>query len=61
MTNLPLEQHSVYQWVTKKELLGDNQVHIYTKWYFHSKKQADFDWNSGVVHGKLLRHKGKVP
>lgn len=46
LSNLPLEQHSSYQWFSEDELLNNQQTHIHTKWYFQDSKQADFDINS---------------
>ena len=43
LSNLPLEQHSSYQWVAEDELLADQRTHVHTKWYFQKSKQADSD------------------
>ncbi|MDD9196696.1 GDP-mannose mannosyl hydrolase [Aliivibrio sp. S3MY1] len=43
LSNLPLEQHSSYQWFSEDELLNNQQTHIHTKWYFQDNRQADFD------------------
>lgn len=32
--NLPEEQHSEYRWLSRESLLGDPNVHAYTKAYF---------------------------
>lgn len=34
LNNLPIEQHSHYQWFNVDELLKNNEVHQYTKDYF---------------------------
>ncbi|MCG9601187.1 GDP-mannose mannosyl hydrolase [Vibrio sp. Isolate31] len=46
LSNLPLDQHSSYQWVTEDELLTDQRTHVHTKWYFQNSKQADSDTKS---------------
>ncbi|SER14881.1 colanic acid biosynthesis protein WcaH [Amphritea atlantica] len=35
---LPVEQHSDYQWLSETELLGADDVHIHSKWYFMNEK-----------------------
>lgn len=42
LLNLPLEQHSAYQWFSENELLHNQQTHTHTKWYFQDNRQADF-------------------
>jgi len=34
--NLPIEQHSEYQWYSVEELLNSDQVHLYVKDYFRN-------------------------
>ncbi|MCW8833571.1 MAG: GDP-mannose mannosyl hydrolase [Colwellia sp.] len=41
LISIPNEQHSSYNWFSKKELLSDNDVHDHTKWYFQTGKHAD--------------------
>lgn len=41
ITSLPLDQHNEYRWFSETELLKNDDVHMYTKWYFHKGKQAD--------------------
>ena len=35
---LPVEQHSDYQWLSEIDLLGADDVHIHSKWYFMNEK-----------------------
>ncbi|MEM5537882.1 NUDIX domain-containing protein, partial [Neptuniibacter pectenicola] len=35
---LPVEQHSDYQWLSERELLNADNVHIHSKWYFMNEK-----------------------
>jgi len=35
---LPMEQHTLYRWMTVPELLRDEQVHPYTKNYFNGTR-----------------------
>ncbi|MGO4891645.1 GDP-mannose mannosyl hydrolase [Flavobacterium sp. W21_SRS_FM6] len=41
MSVLPLDQHRDYHWFSETELLNNDEVHIHTKWYLQSNKQAD--------------------
>jgi colanic acid biosynthesis protein WcaH len=41
MTLLPVAQHHDYRWFSKTDLLNHDEVHIHTKWYLQSNKQAD--------------------
>jgi len=36
ISNLPIQQHSEYQWFGVDELLNSTQVHEYTKDYFRN-------------------------
>lgn len=38
IADLPQEQHSEYQWLSKEMLLKDKQVHEHSKWYFMNEK-----------------------
>lgn len=38
IAELPQEQHSEYQWLSKEVLLNDKQVHEHSKWYFMNEK-----------------------
>lgn len=35
---LPREQHNEYVWLSEKDLLASDQVHVHSKWYFMSSK-----------------------
>jgi colanic acid biosynthesis protein WcaH len=41
MALLPAAQHHDYRWFSKTDLLNHDEVHIHTKWYLQSNKQAD--------------------
>jgi colanic acid biosynthesis protein WcaH len=41
MALLPFAQHHDYRWFSKKDLLNHDEVHMHTKWYLQSNKQAD--------------------
>ncbi|BCE00387.1 GDP-mannose mannosyl hydrolase [Marinicellulosiphila megalodicopiae] len=36
LADLPVDQHNQYQWFSEQQLLASDQVHLHTKWYFHS-------------------------
>jgi colanic acid biosynthesis protein WcaH len=38
---LPTEQHLNYKWFEEKDLLLDKSIHIHSKWYFQTAKEAD--------------------
>lgn len=38
LSNLPIEQHSDYRWLSENELLNTNDVHDHTQWYFMNEK-----------------------
>jgi colanic acid biosynthesis protein WcaH len=41
MVSLPFAQHHDYRWFSETDLLNHDEVHIHTKWYLQSNKQAD--------------------
>jgi colanic acid biosynthesis protein WcaH len=41
MVSLPFAQHHDYRWFKETDLLNNDEVHMHTKWYLQSNKQAD--------------------
>jgi colanic acid biosynthesis protein WcaH len=41
IASLPVAQHNDYRWFSETDLLNHDEVHIHTKWYLQSNKQAD--------------------
>ncbi|MBA6257126.1 MULTISPECIES: GDP-mannose mannosyl hydrolase [unclassified Colwellia] len=41
LASIPNEQHSSYNWFSENELLNDDNVHLYSKWYFQKGQHAD--------------------
>ena len=52
LSQLPSEQHDLYRWFTKEEMLTNKDVHVHSRWYVEQRQDLKLD--AKIVNTRII-------